>query len=278
MSRLFVLVALLSAAVAVCAQRTATVSAEYTYYAPENLTIEQAKRNAVQRAMIEAIASEFGTLVQQVSTSNVANRNGQSSVGFSSLGSSDVRGEWIRTIGEPDYDIDYIGGQLIIKVRIKGEAREISYLRPQFVTRILRNGTKENFESEEFRDGDYLYMSVTSPVSGYSAVFCKDDSVRCLSPDADAAEGVQRIEANRRHLFFTERGKRLQIGYTGVDEVNAVYFLFSPNPIICPLSKHVDNGGLPVFSDEEFNRWLSEMRNHDKKLQIEVKYIYIREL
>ena len=33
-----------------------------------------------------------------------------------------------------------------------------------------------------------------------------------------------------------------------------------------------------VFSDEEFARWLADMRNHDRKLQVEVKYIYIRDL
>lgn len=276
--RFAVFVAFLSVAVFCHAQRTATVSAEYTYYAPDNLTLEQTRQKAVQRAILEAIAAEFGTLVQQMSVTSVTNADGKSSVGYSSLGSSDVRGEWIRTIGQPEFDMDYRDGQLIINVKIKGEAREIDYMKPQFVTRILRNGTKENYESEEFRDGDYLYMSVVSPVSGYAAIFCKDDSVRCLLPDVEAAEGVQRIEAGQRRLFFTERGKRLQIGYNGTDEVNAVYFMFSPNPIIRPLSKRVDDGGLPVFSDEEFARWLADMRNHDRKLQVEVKYIYIRDL
>ena len=175
--RFAVFVAFLSVAVLCHAQRTATVSAEYTYYAPDNLTLEQAKQKAVQRAMLEAIAAEFGTLVQQMSTTSVTNADGKSFVGYSSLGSSDVRGEWIRTIGQPEFDMDYRDGQLIINVKIKGEAREIDYMKPQFVTRILRNGTKENYESEEFRDGDYLYMSVISPVSGYAAIFCKDEEL-----------------------------------------------------------------------------------------------------
>ena len=105
--RASILCALLSVTILCHAQRTATVSAEYTYYAPENITIEQAKNNAVQRAMIEAVASQFGTLVQQISTTKIANNNESSSVDFSSLGSSDVRGEWIQTIGEPLFDITY---------------------------------------------------------------------------------------------------------------------------------------------------------------------------
>lgn len=260
------------------AQRTAIVEAEYTYYAPTNVTIEQAKRTALQRAMTEAIAARFGTLVQQVSTTKVTNADGSSSVDYSALGSSDVRGEWIRTIGEPLFDIDYQEHQLIIKVKVKGEAREITYLKPQFTTRLLRNGTQDHHESEEFRDGDYLFMSVTSPIEGYIAIFCKDDSIRCLLPAIDTAGGVERIEANKRHLFFTGYGNRLQIGCNGADEVNSVYVLFSPNPIIRPLSAQIDEGGLPVFSNDEFNQWLSEMRNHDRDLQIEVKYFYIRDL
>lgn len=264
-------------AVGLChAQRTATVSAEYTYYVPENMTVEQAKQVALQRAMTEAIAVEFGTLVQQVNATTVANDDGKASVGFSSLGTSDVRGEWLRTIGEPEYSMDYRDNVFVIRVAVRGVAREINYLKPRFIAQILRNGTKENFESEEFRNDDYLYVSIKSPVDGYVSVFCKDDSVRCLLPDVSERDGVQRVEANRRHLFFTERGKRLQVSYNGMTEVNAVYIMFSPNPIVRPLSSRIDDGGLAVFSDAEFNRWLADMRNHDRDLQIEVKYIYIR--
>lgn len=270
-----ILVALLLAVAVICrAQRTATVSAYYTYHAPETMTVEQAKQIALQRAMLEALAEEFGTLVQQVNTTTVSNNNGNSTINFSSLGTSDVRGEWIETIGDPTYDIDFQNGFLSVTVSVKGKTREITYMKPQFTTQLLRNGTRENFESEEFRDGDYLYAAVTSPIQGYVAVFCKDDSVRCLLPDD--VDKIQRIDAGLRNLFFTERGKRLQMTYDPAYEVNAVYFLFSPNPIIRPLSKRIDDGGLPVFSDEEFNRWLSDMRNHDRQLQIQVKYIYIK--
>ena len=273
--KLSMLVTVLVMAAIMCrAQRMATVSACYTYHAPETMTIEQAKQVALQRAMIEALAEEFGTLVQQVNTTTVSNSGGDSSVNFSSLGTSDVRGEWVETIGEPVYEIDFQDGFLSVTVSVKGKAREVAYLKSQFATQLLRNGTRENFESEEFRDGDYLYASVTSSVEGYIAIFCKDDSIRCLLPDAP--DGIQRIEVGRRHLFFTERGKRLQMVYDSASETNAIYFLFSPNPIIRPLTRKIDDGGLPVFSDDEFNRWLADMRNHDRQLQIEIKYIYIK--
>jgi hypothetical protein len=42
------------------AQKVKTVEGEYTYYAPENVTVEQAKITADDRAKIQALADEFG--------------------------------------------------------------------------------------------------------------------------------------------------------------------------------------------------------------------------
>ena len=60
----------------VYSQRTAKVSATYTYYAPETMSIEEAKRVALDRAKIQAIADEFGTIVTQSTSSIISNKNG----------------------------------------------------------------------------------------------------------------------------------------------------------------------------------------------------------
>ena len=54
----------------VFAQRVKTVEGEYTYHAPENVTIEQAKRTALERAKIQALADEFAK--EQASAANAA--------------------------------------------------------------------------------------------------------------------------------------------------------------------------------------------------------------
>ena len=71
----------------------------------ENISLEEAKRIALERAKIQAIADEFGTIVSQSNTTLVSNRNGESSSDFFSLGGSEVKGEWIETIGQPEYEI-----------------------------------------------------------------------------------------------------------------------------------------------------------------------------
>jgi hypothetical protein len=50
------------------AQKMQKVTATYTYYAPENVTLEEAKRTALDRAKLSAIADAYGTLVTQSNT------------------------------------------------------------------------------------------------------------------------------------------------------------------------------------------------------------------
>lgn len=64
------------------AQKTETVTATYTYYAPENISLEEAKHIAVNRAKVEAIANAFGTLVTQNNATVMSNKEGESSNRF----------------------------------------------------------------------------------------------------------------------------------------------------------------------------------------------------
>ena len=107
------------------AQKTERVTATYTYYAPEHVSIEEARRVALQRAQLQAIADAFGTIVTQTNATTVRNENGKSDVSLLSLGASEVKGEWLRTDGEPEYEIAYEDGMLAVTVRVKGVIREI---------------------------------------------------------------------------------------------------------------------------------------------------------
>ena len=96
------------------AQKTVKVKGAYTYYAPENVTLEEAKRTALERAKITAIADVFGTLVTQNNSTILINKNGKSDSQFFSLGGSEVKGEWIETTKGPIYDVSYENGILVI--------------------------------------------------------------------------------------------------------------------------------------------------------------------
>ena len=101
-------------------QRIERVHGEYTYHVPENVALEEGRRIALERAKIQALADAFGTTVSQNNSTYVKNINGKSSVDFISLGGSEVKGEWIETIGEPTYKIYYERKMLVVEVYVNG--------------------------------------------------------------------------------------------------------------------------------------------------------------
>ena len=254
------------------AQRVQKVTATYTYHAPENVTLEQAKTTALDRAKIQAIAGEFGTIVSQSNSTRIENHNGDSAVDFLSIGGSDVRGEWIETIGEPQYEIAYEQSMLVVKVSVKGRIREIVSAGIDISARILRNGTEDRFESEEFRSGDDLYLSFISPVDGYLAVYLVDAEQRayCLLPYRSQGDGIYKVAANRHYLFFNIKESEVHerqyvdeytITCRHSSEQNQIYIVFSPQPF----AKATDSVMAELLPRElgfkDFQKWLNIIQN-----------------
>ncbi len=116
MRRIFLAYLLLGFVAVAFAQKTQKVTATYTYYAPDNVTLDEAKRTALDRAKISSIADAFGTIVTQSNSTITVNENGKSDSRFFSLGGSDVKGEWLETTKEPIYKISYEGNMLLVSV------------------------------------------------------------------------------------------------------------------------------------------------------------------
>lgn len=271
----------------VFSQKMKTVEGEYTYHAPENVTLEEAKRIALDRAKIQALADAFGTIVSQTNATHVQNRNGNSDIDFLSIGGSEVKGEWIETVGEPQYDISYEQGMLVVKVSVKGKAREIVSAQIEIKAKVLRNGTEDKFESGEFRDGDDLYLSFVSPVSGYLAVYLVDAEQKayCLLPYRSQTDGIYKVEANRRYLFFNIKEAPPQerqyvdeyvMTCSRSSEYNQIYVIFSPQPF----AKAVDSSSSETLPRElgleDFQKWSTKYNIKDNNMQIQLKPILIK--
>lgn len=287
MKQLLVTFLLLLLTSAVSAQKTKTVEAEYTYHVPENVTLELAKQTALDRAKTQAIADEFGTIMSQSNVTRVENRNGHSSVGMLSIGGSDVKGEWIETIGEPIYNIRYEGEMLVVTCQVKGKAREIVTAQIDFKALILRNGTDERYESDQFKNGDDLYLLFQSPVSGYLAVYLvdADNQAYCLLPYRNQTDGIYPIKANQRYLFFNEKAapaneRALVDEYTMTcsrsSEHNQIYIIFSPNQFAKAADNNTNNGLPRQLDYEDFNKWLVKQRKHDKDMTLRMIPITIK--
>lgn len=281
------LLLLLTSSSIVFSQELKTVEGDYTYYAPENVTMEQAKRTALERAMLQAVADEFGTIVSQQNVTRVENQGGRSDVDFLSFGGSEAKGEWIETIGEPIYNIRYEGNMLVITCKVRGKAREIVTAQIDLTAKVLRNGTEEKFESAEFRNGDDLYLLFQSPVKGYLAVYLMDADGQafCLLPYRSQTEGVYPVKANQRYVFFNERlapySERPQVDEYVMttersSEYNQICVIFSPNQFVKAVDGNADEGLPRQLSSDDFNKWLVKCRKRDKDMSTKTVTIQIK--
>jgi len=265
----------------VCAQKIKDVKGEATYYASESVSLEEAKRAALEQAKIKALADEFGMVVSEESRTQSKIRDGKSESDFFSIGGSEVKGEWIETVGEPVFSWGNEGGQLVVTCKVKGKAREIVSAGIDFKAKILRNGTEDKFEGKQFKDGDDLYLSFQSPVEGYLAVYLEgeDGEVFCLLPYGDQKESIYPIKANQRYLFFDPKSapaaeKAVVDEYVMTcehsSEYNQIYIIFSPNEF----TKAADSDKVlekellrpRQLPREDFLKWLAKCRKHDVKM------------
>ena len=264
------------------AQKVQKVSGEYIYYAPSTITLDQARQIALDRAKIQLIADEFGTIVSSTNITRIANTNGNSDIQMTTLGESEVKGEWLETLGEPKYEIGYENEMLYIKVSISGMIREIVSAPIDIKAKLLRNGTEDKFVSEEFRSGDDMYLSFQSPIDGYLTVYLYDgdDSVYCLLPYQRLSVGQIPIQANKRYVFFSCNESQ-SISPNMVDEytltcskeleLNSLYVIFSPNLFSKAVDSQSDATSAPrMLGVGEFQKWLSNSRIRDTQMSLNI--------
>lgn len=282
MNRFILFILLASSFLVGYSQRTAKVSATYTYYAPETMSVEEAKRVALDRAKIQAIADEFGTTVSQSTSTVITNKNGESDTQFFALGGSDVKGEWIETIGNPEYQLKFKNHFLIVECSVKGKAREIVSAKIEFEAKTLRNGTELRFGDVNFRDGDDLYLYFQSPINGYLAVYLLDElsqTVYCILPYKAQTFSAYPVLANKEYVMFSRKDadkseRPIVDEYTlsceNDKEFNTLYTLFSPsligkrNGFDDSIEDKPDN-----ISFKDFKSWLSKTLSKDSNIQFQ---------
>ena len=272
---LFILLALSSAS-----QKIQKVSATYTYYAPETMSVEEAKRTALDRAKIQAIADGFGTIVSQSTSTIISNKNGQSDTQFFSLGGSDVKGEWIETIGEPVYNVDFENHFLVVVCSIKGKVREITQSKVDFIAKPLRNGTTLKYQSTDFHDGDDMYLYFESPIDGFLSIYLLDEmaqTVYSILPYKAENIATTPIIGNKEYVFFSireaDKKEKSKVDEYNLScdldkEFNTLYIIFSPSQFNRKNGFASDFENVPNnISYKEFQQWLSKAMTKDKNIQ-----------
>ncbi len=280
MKKSLLIISFLLIPVLVFAQKTKTVEVEYTYNAPENISIEQAKKTALERAQTKAIADEFGTIVTQSTATVIKSISEESTTDLYSYGGSDVKGEWIQTIGEPIFDIKYIGGFLVINVKVKGKIREIESAKVDFICKVINRGkdvsaidakvAKDEKENLNFSDNDVLKLYFKSPTNGFFTVFLHSYSDEKVFNLTD----IVKVKKNKDVVLFNSSDEVFQVTCEEQIENADIYFIFSENDLNLMIADDIGHG-ISVLTYKDFTKWLSDCRKRDTKMVVVKKTLTI---
>lgn len=279
-----------------CAQ-TRKISGVYTYYSDPTQSPKEAMAAAIENAKAQALAKEFGTLIVQSSVEHMEQKNGQEKDVFSQLNMSEVKGEWIEDLKEPEAKITaYMpDGVLVIEAKVSGKARPLSSEQAEFETYALRNGTEKRFADENFKSGDDFFLYFKAPVDGYVAVYMVENNqtVSCMLPYKADGDGQQSVKHGKEYIFFSPNHE-YDIPKSRIDEFtmmcddiehDQLYVIFSPNPFVKAVDEQKQASEewqqqklvLPrQLSPKDFTRWLGRLAAKDPQLGKKVIRIVIK--
>jgi hypothetical protein len=257
------------------------VRGEYTMKQEDNMTRLETLEQVELQAMIHAIDSAFGRVVEQESDIRLKDNK----VSYNIIGSTRVKADWIRTI-KKTFDIscypDDVDGQpnaeIWITCRIEGEARK-TLPRPDLEVET-RNCPDPSCATCVFQYGDFLYVSFRSPVNGFLSIFIEagDTTYRLFPYSSMGAQSYHSVEGDMEYLLFSDDKKYdyfpgypadiLEMRTTSESEVDIIYIVFSENeaekyfkPSLSAIKAIENDYRMPrSMKTEDFTEWLYETR------------------
>ena len=265
-------------------QRTKNVCGETDYVVPETQTLVEAKRTAVTRARLQALADEFGTIVTQTNTVAMHNVNGEANSTFNSFSENDVRGVWVEDTKDPEIKVMYQNEMMVIRAKVCGKAREIKSTQVELLVETLSFGQHNGQQhpsrpgevTTQFRDNDFLGVRFKSPVNGYVAFFIRDDNneaVYTLLPYENSDGSARAVKSNQDYMFLNNQDPE----YPAMPAVilttdrkienNTLIAVFSKNPFDLSLSEKGKD--FQEMNLSKFQKWLHSLRKHDETVQVQ---------
>lgn len=275
------------------AQPIITRTGSYIYVAPHDQSLEIAKKTALERAKLQIIEDEFGTVVGMNTISRTSDINGNSSSSFLAVSGTEVKGEWIKTVGTPSFEMTFQGESMVIKVTVTGQIREIVSSSIDLDVKILRNGISDKDESGTLKEGDDFFVYFKSPVKGYVAVYQYDsDGVFRLLPYNGSELSNIPVRAGREYIFFNENSKdgvslrqdipsgaKTSSYYTitcsTVEDLCRYYVVFSTNSFSIA-NDEANEGNVSQLEFDAFQKWLAKVRKQDKDMTVVCRDVMLR--
>lgn len=256
-----------------------TVSGEFTYMGEASQGPAECKRLALEAARQDALAKEFGTIVSQTMYQQETVTNNRESSYADFMSSTEVKGEWISDIGEPEYKVRMDeDGNIVVYCKVRGKAKAISNEAVDFDALVLRNGTTRQHADTRFREGDQMFFYFRAPADGYLTLYLVDDQQTAWSllPYQQDQKTVVEVKKNKEYVFFDPDRELvnpalvdvLTFTVDGDIERNDVYVLFSTNPFNKAVDNYVDENLPRQLPLKDFQKWLTRNRQNDKKMNL----------
>lgn len=155
------------------AQSVTRASGTYTYVIPEDESIQMAKQRALTLCRIKILADNFGTSITSTEFSQI----GAGEDRYLHIAESEVNGEWLGNIGEPEYTKSVSNDHFVLTVSVTGKIRRIERAQTDIFAALLHDPDNIKSVGTEFRSGDYFYLYFRTPVKGNLLVYAADESI-----------------------------------------------------------------------------------------------------
>ena len=262
---------------------TKNICATITYIAPEYQSLSEAKQTAINKAKIQALADEFGTIVSQTNTTTIHSNNGKSENNFNTYSETEVRGIWIKDTQEPEISISYTNNNIMFKVTVCGKAKEIKSNPIELNITTLNSGYHNNEENPyiegrettEFSNGDFFSVRFQSPVNGYIAIFLRDDNngivftqLPYINSDGYAIE----VKSNKAYEFLNNNDPQYPYKTSTIltankeIETNTLIVVFSRKKFHISLSNQGE--WFPEIEYNRFKKWINGLCAFDNTTQV----------
>lgn len=270
-----------------------TIEGEFTYRVPAYVSVDEAYGLVIERAQIDAMAHEFGTVKARSSKDNDIDEI-PSVVDPDALHGTDVRGRKMNDIDAPK--VKSAGkyaktGDRLYKVKLNFRARELTRMPVEMDIKVLRNSTDEMSESTDFRHGDKMYLSFQSQSDGWLLVYLMDNSggVFNLVPHWESSDRIKSIKGREQYILLSAnhaskeersvpRGVELTCADKQLEEDDCLFFIFSPKKFDKLITKASDGKSASAVSDlsyAEFRDWIEQLRTYDDELHVYQQMIKI---
>lgn len=273
---LLLLLSVMVSAAAWC-QREQKVEITETMLVPGHMSMDQARAELMQKAMLKGVEQAFGTRVAIDLVGSSVTRNGAGSEETYASGSSEsLAGEWLRTD-----KADFASNGEWLTLHLSGVVREFPEGRNTPKVRCMRNSKESKRHETSFTDGEKMWLYFRSMLPGYVAIYLLDENGKAnIIVPYSGDSNLYRVEPNKDYAFVDDQDKNntlydsIILNAPGHLVVNHVYVIFSPNmfgSISTNPGRRDDKTGnnLPRnCSDKEFLNWLSHRRVADRDMSV----------